>query len=173
MIIDGQDAYEQIRVIPEHVECMVVMTPDRNMVSHVIQQGDCNAPATYQALMNHIFGEHTGVFMDMYLDDTIIYSDMLEEHVKHISIVLHILKKEKLYLSEMKLCFCCKEVKILGRVITDDGIQMDPEKVDHMVNWKVPTNCILCRGFVGAVGYLAVKGLIPLVMTTRWSCILL
>ena len=45
------------------------------MVSHVIQQGDCNAPATYQVLMNHIFGEHIGVFMDMYLDDTIIYSD--------------------------------------------------------------------------------------------------
>ena len=142
-------------MIPEHVERMVVTTPDGNMVSHVIQQGDCNAPATYQVLMNHIFGEHIGVFMDMYLDDTIIYSDMLEEHVKHVSIVLHILKKEKLYLSEMKLRFLCKEVKILGHVVTDDGIQMDPEKVDRVVNWKVPTNRTLCRGFVGVVGYLA------------------
>ena len=49
-------------------------------------------------------------------------SDTLEEHVKHVSIVLHILKKEKLYLSEMKLCFRCKEVKILGCIVTDDGI---------------------------------------------------
>jgi len=40
-IIDGQDAYEQIRVIPEHVERTAVTTPDRNMVSHVVQQGDC------------------------------------------------------------------------------------------------------------------------------------
>jgi len=46
-IIDGQDAYEQIHVIPEHVEWTVVTTPDENMVSHVVQQGDCNAPATY------------------------------------------------------------------------------------------------------------------------------
>ena len=129
-IIDGQDMYEQIRVIPEHVKRMAVTTPDGNMVSHVVQQGDCNVPATYQALMNHIFGEHIGIFMDVYLDDMIIYSDTLEEHVKHVSIVLQILKKEKLYLSETKLCFLCKEVKILGCVITDDGIQMDPEKVD-------------------------------------------
>jgi len=154
-IIDGQDAYEQIRVIPEHVERTAVMTPDGNMVSHVIQQGDCNAPATYQALMNHMFGEHIGVFMDVYLDDIIIYSDTLEEHVRHVTTVIRILKEEKLYLSEKKLCFLCKEVKILGRVVTDDGIRMDPEKVDRVVNWKVPTNRTLCRGFVGAVGYLA------------------
>ena len=155
LIINGQDTYEQICIIPEHIERTAVMTPDGNMVSHVVQQGDCNAPATYQALMNHIFGEHIGIFMDMYLDDMIIYSDTLEEHVKHVSIVIQILKKEKLYLSETKLRFLCKEVKILGRVITNDGIRMDPEKVDRMVNWKVPMNHTLCRGFVRAVGYLA------------------
>jgi len=154
-IIDGQDVYEQIRVVPEHVERMAVTMPDRNMVSHVVQQGDRNAPATYQALMNHIFGEYIGVFMDVYLDDTIIYSDTLDEHVQHVTTVFRILQQEKLYLSKTKLCFLCKEVKILGRVVTDDGIWMDPEKVDHVINWKVPTNRTLCRGFIGAVGYLA------------------
>ena len=90
-IIDGQDAYEQIQVIPEHVDRTGITTPDRNMVSQVIQQGDCNAPATYQALMNHIFGEYIGVFLDVYLDDTIIYSDTLEEHLTHVALVLAIL----------------------------------------------------------------------------------
>ena len=131
------------------------MTPDGNMVSHVVQQGDCNTPATYQALMNHFFGEFIGIFMDVYLNDIIIYSDTLEEHVKHVTIVIHILEKEKLYLSENKLRFLCKEVKILGRIITDDGIRMDPEKVNRVLNWKVPTNRTLCRGFIGSVGYLA------------------
>jgi len=154
-MIDGQDAYEQIRVIPEHVSRMAVTTPDGNMVSLVVQQGDCNAPATYQALMNHIFGEHIGIFMDVYLDDIIIYSDTLEEHVRHVKIVLEILKREKLYLSEKKLRFLCKEVKILGRIVADDGIRMDPEKVDSILKWKVPTNRALCRGFIASVGYLA------------------
>jgi len=153
--IDGQDAYEQIRVITEHIPRTAVTTPDRNMVSLVVQQGDCNAPATYQALMNHIFGMYIGIFMDVYLDDIIIYSDMLEEHMEHVTIILNILKREKLYLSEKKLRFLCKEVKILGRIVTNDGICMDPEKVDSILNWKVPTNRTLCKGFIGSVGYLA------------------
>ncbi len=49
--MDGKDAYEQIRIEPDHVERTAVTTPDGNMVSLVIQIGDCNAPATYQALM--------------------------------------------------------------------------------------------------------------------------
>lgn len=108
-----------------------------------------------QALMNHIFGEHIGSFMDVYLDDIIIYSDTLEDHVRHVKTVLEILTREKLYLSEKKLHFLCDEVKILGRVVTNNGIKMDPEKVDRILNWKVPTNRTLCKGFIGSVGYLA------------------
>ena len=153
-IIDGEDAYEQICIVPEHILRLVVTTPDGNMVSLVVQQGDCNAPATYQALMNYLFSEHIGVFMDVYLDDIIIYSDTLEEHVKHVRSVLGILKHEKLYLSEKKLKFLCKEVKILGCIVADDGIRMDPNKVTNIMNWKVPTNHTLCKGFIGSVGYL-------------------
>jgi hypothetical protein len=154
-IIDGQDAYEQIRIIPEHVDRSVVTTPDGNMVSTVIQIGDCNAPATYQALMNHLFGEFIGRWMDVYLDDIVIYSRTLEEHIEHVTTVLDILKRERLYLSENKLRFLCKEMKLLGRIIDDDGIRMDPDKVDRVVNWKTPTNRDSARSFLGAVGYLA------------------
>lgn len=67
------------------------------------------------------------------LDDIIIYSDTL---------------------SEKKLKFLCDEVKILGRVVDDNGIRMDPEKVDRVLHWKTPTNRDQCRGFIGSVGYL-------------------
>ena len=46
-------------------------------------------------------------------------------------------------------------MKILGRIVDDDGIRMDPDKVDSVLNWKVPTNKELLRGFLGSVGYLA------------------
>jgi len=105
--------------------------------------------------MNHTFREYIGIFMDVYLDDIIIYLDTLEEHVKHIKIVLEILAREKLYLSEKKLRFLCTEVKILGWIMADDSIHMDPGKVDSILKWKVPTNRTLCRGFIGSVGYLA------------------
>lgn len=91
-VIDGQDAYEQIRTIPEHVERSTVTTPDGNMISLVIQQGDCNAPATYQALMNYLFSSYLGRWMDVYLDDIVVYSDTLEEHVEHVKTVIEILQ---------------------------------------------------------------------------------
>lgn len=154
-MLDLKDAYEQIRIVPEHVKRSVVTTPDGNMVSQVIQQGDCNAPATYQALMNFLFSSYVGRFMDIYLDDIIIYSRTLEEHVRHVKLVLDILKRERLYLSRSKLHFVVAEVKLLGRVIDDEGIRMDAEKVDSVLSWKVPTNRDLLRGFIGSVGYLA------------------
>ena len=77
--LDWKNAYKQIRIIPKHVERSVVTTPDGNMVSLVVQQGDCNVPATYQALMNFLFSSYIGRFMDIYLDDIVIYSDTLEE----------------------------------------------------------------------------------------------
>jgi len=59
-LLDLTAAYEQIRIIPEHVDRTALTTPDGNIVSLVIQMGDCNAPATYQALMNHLFSSHIG-----------------------------------------------------------------------------------------------------------------
>ena len=115
--LDLKDAYEQIRIVPEHVGRSVVTTPDGNMVSQVVQQGDCNAPATYQALMNFLFSSYIGRFMDIYLDDIVIYSDTLDEHVKHVKLVLDILEREKLYLSRSKLRFIVPDLKLLGRVI--------------------------------------------------------
>ena len=83
-LIDGKDTYEQIRVVPEHVHRTIFTTPDGTMESLVMQQGDCNVGATYQTLMNHIFASYIGVFVYVYLDDIIIFSDSIEEHVKHI-----------------------------------------------------------------------------------------
>ena len=110
--------------------------------------------ATYQSIMNHIFAPYIGIFMDVYLDDIVVYNNP-EEHVKHVKTVIDTLQKHKFYLSEHKLQFFMDELGILGHVIDSDGIQMDPEKVDKIVSWKTPTNKDLLAGFIGAVGYLA------------------
>ncbi len=59
-LMDSSDAYEQVHVEPSHVNRTAVSTPDGNMLSLVMQQGDCNAPATFQAIMNHIFSPYIG-----------------------------------------------------------------------------------------------------------------
>ena len=153
-MMDGKDAYEQIHIELVHVQCTAITTPDGNMICHVIQQGDCNAPAMYQALMNQTFSPYLGRFMDVYLDDIIIYSDTLKDHIKHVKVVIYVLTCEKLYLSEKRLHFLCSELQILGCIMTDEGIHMDPYKVNSVLNWKTPTNCDLLHGFLGSVGYL-------------------
>ena len=154
-LIDGKDAYEQIRVEPEHVPRTLFTTPDGTMVSEVMQMGDCNGGATYQTLMTYIFAPYIGVYMDVYMDDIVIYSDTPDDHVIHVKSVLDILGKEQLYLSKEKLHFFVERLKILGHVIDGDGIALDPNKVDSILNWKIPTNRELLVGFLGAVGYLA------------------
>ena len=142
-------------MIPEHVSRTIFTTPDGTMESLVMQQGDCNAGATYQTLMNHIFASYIGVFVYIYLNDIIIFSDSIQDHVKHVRIVFNILRKQKLYLGPLKMQFFAAELKILGHVIDDQGISMDPHKVDKVLNWKVPSNKDLLRSFIGAVRFLA------------------
>ena len=117
-LIDGKDAYEQIRVELAHVERTAMTTPDGNMVSLVLQQGDCNAVATYQSLMNHIFGPYIGVFMDVYLDDIIIWSNTLEEHYSHICQIFDALRAAKLFVSMKKTSLFLTSLDFLGHHIS-------------------------------------------------------
>lgn len=98
-LIDGKDAYEQTRVELADVWKTLFATPEGTMVSHVMQIGDCNASATYQAVMNYVFADYIGNFMDVYLDDIVIYSDTPEDHIEHVKKVINHLKEHKFYLS--------------------------------------------------------------------------
>ena len=91
-LIDGKDTYEQIHVVPEHIARTLFNTLDGTMVSEVMQQGDCNAGVTYQSLMNHLFAPYIGVWMDVYLDDIVVYSDTAAEHIEHLKTILDVLK---------------------------------------------------------------------------------
>ncbi|KIJ11063.1 hypothetical protein PAXINDRAFT_37588, partial [Paxillus involutus ATCC 200175] len=67
--------------------------------------------------------------------------------------VLDILWWERLYLSEMKLHFLCHEMKLFSWIIDDQGIQMDSDKVDQVVNWKTPVNWDTVHSFISVAGY--------------------
>jgi len=100
--IDLSDAYEQIRIIPEDVHKTVFTTIYGMFVSNVMQQGDCNMPLTFQCAINSIFCEYIRIFLHVYLDDLFIYSNLVQEHQKHLGMVFRKLRKHKLYLREEK-----------------------------------------------------------------------
>ena len=155
-LIDIGDAYEQMRVEPEHVHRTLFNTPDGTMESLVMQQGDTNGPASWQTLMNRIFAEYIGIFLDVYIDDLVIYSDTIEEHIEHLMKVFNVLRKQQIYLSTRdKVTLFAEKLVLLGHIIDEDGIMMDPDKVESVMNWKTPTNGKQTSAFLGTVGFLA------------------
>jgi hypothetical protein len=140
LVIDLSDAYEQIRVKPKHIEHTAMVTPSGTMVSLVMQQGDCNTTTTFQMIMTQLFGPYIGEKLQNFLDDLFLRTVTLQEHVEIFKLVIDVLEKADFYISENKLQILQPEIKILGRLINDDGIKMDPHKVDSLAKWKTPTN---------------------------------
>ena len=127
--INMSDAYEQIRIEPEDVWKTVFATVYGTFVSHTMQQGDCNAPATFQRLMTAIFRDFIRRFVHVYLDDIFVFSDSIEEHEEHLRLIFDRLRKAQLYLEESKLDLYSKHMDCLGHVIDDRGIHADSDKM--------------------------------------------
>ena len=90
----------------------------------------CNAPGTFQAFINETLRDFLDNFCTAYLNDILIYSDTEEEHIKHVRQVLRRLREAGLFLNINKYDFHVKSVKYLGLIITTNGLQMDPLKVE-------------------------------------------
>lgn len=87
------------------------------------------------------------------MDDILIYSATLEEHVKLLDEVFQILDKHQFYIKRSKCVFAQPSVDYLGHVISVEGVSIDPTKVQAMVNWPTPTIVKQLRGFLGLTGY--------------------
>ncbi|GJE98499.1 polyprotein [Phanerochaete sordida] len=153
--VDLSDAYEQIRVDPGDVHKTAFATVYGTMISHVMQQGDCNAPSTFQRLMTHLFHPYIGIFVHVYLDDIFIYSDTVEEHDEHLRIVFDTLRRNHLFLKATKCDLYSKDMDCLGHRIDDQGLHADADKMARIREWRTPRDYHDVQRFLGLVQYLA------------------
>ena len=82
-----------------------------------------------------------------------IYSSNKEDHEEHLRVVLQILRENQLYAKFSKCQFWLDSVTFLGHVILVEGISVDPQKIEAIVNWKPPTNVTEIRSFLGLARY--------------------
>jgi hypothetical protein len=108
--------------------------------------GLTNAPAYFMYLMNSIFMLELDKFMVVFIDDILVYLRNEDEHVSHLHIVLQWLRDHRLYAKFSKCDFWLKEIKFVGHTISQEGIVVDPDKVQEVMNWKLKEIVMPKRG---------------------------
>ena len=119
----------------------------------VMSFGLTNAPTTFMDLMNRVFQLYVDKFFMVFIEDILVYSKDWENHDTHLWVVLETLRKERLYAKLNKCEFWLKKVSFLGHIISEEEIQVDPKKVEVIIEWKPLRNVIEVRSFLGLAGY--------------------
>jgi len=121
--LDLRSGYWQVRIAEDDVEKTACVTRYGAYEFLVMPFGLTNAPATFCTLMNNVFKDYLDKFVVIYLDDIIIYSNKLEEHVEHLEAVFKVLRENSLYVKEEKCYFAQEEIQFLGHHI--DGRRLE------------------------------------------------
>jgi hypothetical protein len=104
-------------------------------------------------LMNSVFMPKLDKFMVVFINDILVYSENEEDHAEHMRIVLTKLREHKLYAKFSKCEFWLRKVPFLGHVLSENGISVDPTKVQEVMDWKAPTLVHEVWSFLGLAGY--------------------
>ena len=151
--IDLRLGYHQLKVRENDVSKTAFRTRYGHYEFLVMPFGLTNAPAAFMDLMNRVFSPYLDKFVIVFIDDILVYSGSPKEHAEHLRTVLQILRERQLYVKFSKCQFWLDKVAFLGHVISAEGISVDPQKIEDMVNWKPPTNVSEVRSFLGLAGY--------------------
>ena len=160
--LDVRQGYYNIR-IREGDEWKTAFITSRGLYESLVMTfGLCNAPATFQTMMDSIFVTYvrrgdTGAFIDdvgiaTASDPTGVLSDE-DFHIKACRDILHVFRKNNLYLAPEKCLFLQKEIPYLGHIVSGEGIRPDPVKLDGIAKWPVPTTVKELRSFLGFLNY--------------------
>jgi hypothetical protein len=101
------------------------------------------------SLMNGVICEYLDKFVQVFIDDILIYFWMKEEHDKHLRLILKCLRENKLYGKLSKCSFYQSKIHYLGHIISSEGITVDPTKVEAIMEWTTPTNIHEVCKFMG------------------------
>ncbi|KAJ9544641.1 LOW QUALITY PROTEIN: hypothetical protein OSB04_024348 [Centaurea solstitialis] len=164
--INLRSGYHQVRVHEEDVPKTAFRTRYGHYEFMVMPFGLTNTPAVFMDLMNRICRPYLDKFVIVFIDDILIYSQSKEEHEQHLKVVLELLRDQKLYAKFSKCEFWIREVHFLGHVVREEGILVDPAKIEAIAKWEAPKTPTEIRQFLGLAGYYT-RIAQPLAMLTQ------
>ena len=151
--IDLRTGYHQLRVREVDIPKTAFRTWYGYFEFTVMPFGLTNAPAAFMDLMNRVFQPYLDLFVVVFVDDILIYSQSEVEHEDHLRIVLQLLRDHQLYAKFSKCEFWLAEVGFLGHVASASGVSVDPGNVEAMMSWERPKSVFEIRSFLGLAGY--------------------
>lgn len=132
------NSFFQTQMHLDDIKYTAVMTPRGTFEWTVMLMGFKNAPLTHQWQMNDALRGLIGKICHCYMDNIIIWSQSIQEHKCNIKTVMETLREAELLCLPMKMSLFLEEVDFLGYQISTHGIKADPEKIEKILNWKLP-----------------------------------
>ena len=151
--LDLASGYYQMRMHPEDIHKTAFTCRYGLFEWTVMPMGLTNAPSAFMRHMHRVFGRCLDRFLVVYLDDLLLFSRSVEEHVTHLREVLSRLREHSLYAKPSKCEFGKSEIAFLGHRVSQAGISMDPTKVQAVVDWPQPQDVSQLRSFMGLANY--------------------
>jgi hypothetical protein len=151
--IDLHSGYHQIKIRASDVPKTAFSTR-YGLYEYLVMSFELTNASTYfMYLMDSVFMPELDKFVVVFIDDILVYSKNEAEHIKHLHTVLQRLRDHQLYAKLSKCDFWLREIKFLGHTISQDGVSVDPKKVQEVMDWKPPTTLRQIRSFLGLAGY--------------------
>ena len=151
--LDLRNAYHLVR-IREGDEWKTAFNTHLGHFEYLVMPfGLTNAPAVFQALVNDVLRDLINNTVVVFLDDILIFSESLADHVTHVRIVLRRLLENRLFVKAEKCTFHASSVEFLGHVISSGAVQADQKKVQAVKDWPQPTDRTQLRRFLGFANF--------------------
>ncbi|XDV50904.1 hypothetical protein PO909_019890 [Leuciscus waleckii] len=151
--LDLRNAYHLVRIRKGDEWKTAFNTPRGHFEYLVMPFGLSNSPAVFQALVNDVLRDMIDQFIYVYLDDILIFSSSLQEHVQHVRRVLQRLLENGLFVKAEKCAFHAQSVPFLGHIVSAEGMRMDPDKVKAVVEWPNPDSRKALQRFLGFANF--------------------
>jgi hypothetical protein len=148
-MVDGFSGYNQVYAFPEDREKMAFTTPWGAFMYAKMPFGLMNAGETFQRAMNIEFIGVKDKFVFIYLDEIIVYSHSDKEHCDHLRKVFLKCRKFGLSLNLKKSLFAMKEGKLLGHIVSAEGVRIDSSRVESIQTLSLPRSKKEVQNFLG------------------------